>query len=111
MQKTHQQGVIMDVVNLIINLVAGAVGGNVGGAAVSKENSLGTLGNTIAGLVGGPTGAWIATALGLLAQTGALGVEGTAQEINWGHLIGQIASSGVGGAVLSALAGFIKGKL
>jgi uncharacterized membrane protein YeaQ/YmgE (transglycosylase-associated protein family) len=39
------------IINLIIQLIAGAVGGNAVGAA-SKDISLGTLGNTIAGAVG-----------------------------------------------------------
>lgn len=101
----------MDITNLIINLIAGAVGGNIGGAAV-KDKGLGTLGNTIAGLIGGPLGVWVATAVGILAQSGAIGPEGqAAAEIDWTHLLGMIASSGVGGGVLSALAGFIKSKV
>jgi uncharacterized membrane protein YeaQ/YmgE (transglycosylase-associated protein family) len=39
------------IINLIIQLIAGAVGGNAAGAA-TKDVSLGTLGNTIAGAVG-----------------------------------------------------------
>ena len=40
---------------LIIQLISGAVGGNVAGAAM-KEKSLGTVGNSIAGIVGGVGG-------------------------------------------------------
>ena len=36
---------------LIIQLISGAVGGNVAGAAM-KEKSLGTIGNSLAGIVG-----------------------------------------------------------
>ena len=39
-------------INLIIQIVAGALGGNAAGAA-SKDMSLGTAGNTIAGAIGG----------------------------------------------------------
>jgi hypothetical protein len=39
-------------INLIIQIVAGAIGGNVAGAA-SKDMSLGTVGNSIAGAIGG----------------------------------------------------------
>lgn len=104
----------MDALNLIINLAAGALGGNVGGAALSKEKNLGFIGNTIAGLIGGPLGTWVATALGILAQSVVVGPEGTAaaaQNIDWGHLIGQIVASGAGGGILSALAGLVKSKL
>jgi uncharacterized membrane protein YeaQ/YmgE (transglycosylase-associated protein family) len=46
----------MNIASLIIQLISGAVGGNVAGAAM-KESSLGTLGNSIAGIVGGGLGA------------------------------------------------------
>jgi uncharacterized membrane protein YeaQ/YmgE (transglycosylase-associated protein family) len=39
-------------VNLIVQLIAGAVGGNAVGAGM-KNVDLGTLGNTIAGAIGG----------------------------------------------------------
>lgn len=39
-------------VSWLISLATGAVGGNIGGA-LFKNLSLGTLGNTIAGVVGG----------------------------------------------------------
>jgi hypothetical protein len=48
-------------INLIIQIVAGAIGGNVAGGA-SKDLSLGTAGNTIAGAIGG--GGWRAAPVG-----------------------------------------------
>jgi hypothetical protein len=45
----------MNIISLIIQVISGAVGGNVAGAAM-KESSLGTLGNSIAGIVGGGVG-------------------------------------------------------
>ena len=42
----------MDFTSLIIQLVSGAVGGNIGGA-LHKNVSLGTTGNSIAGIIGG----------------------------------------------------------
>src|SRR2546430_11066044 len=48
----------MDITSLIIEAVSGAVGGNVAGAAM-KENSLGTVGNSIAGILGGGLGGTI----------------------------------------------------
>jgi uncharacterized membrane protein YeaQ/YmgE (transglycosylase-associated protein family) len=43
------------IVNLIIQLVAGAAGGNLAGSLLKRYN-LGTLGNSIAGIVGGGLG-------------------------------------------------------
>jgi uncharacterized membrane protein YeaQ/YmgE (transglycosylase-associated protein family) len=48
----------MDITSLIIEAVSGAVGGNVAGAAM-KEKSLGAIGNSIAGIVGGGLGGTI----------------------------------------------------
>src|SRR5258707_1656070 len=42
----------MNIISLIIEVISGAVGGNVAGAAM-KENRLGTVGNFIAGIIGG----------------------------------------------------------
>ena len=46
------------VIGLIIQLISGAVGGNIAGAAMNQY-SLGTVGNSIAGLIGGGVGAQI----------------------------------------------------
>jgi uncharacterized membrane protein YeaQ/YmgE (transglycosylase-associated protein family) len=48
----------MNIISLIIEAISGAVGGNVAGAAM-KENSLGTVGNSIAGILGGGAGGMI----------------------------------------------------
>ena len=48
--------------SLIIQLISGIVGGNAAGAAL-KEKSLGVLGNSLAGLVGGGLGGQIIQAL------------------------------------------------
>ena len=45
----------MNIVSLIIEAISGGVGGNVAGAAMN-DNSLGTMGNSIAGIVGGGLG-------------------------------------------------------
>ena len=50
------------IINLIIQLIAGVVGGNAVGAA-SQDLNLGTLGNTIAGAIGGVGGGELLTAL------------------------------------------------
>ncbi len=43
------------IVGLIIQLVSGAVGGNIAGAAL-KQYDLGTVGNSIVGVIGGGLG-------------------------------------------------------
>ena len=48
----------MDITSLLIQLVSGAVGGNAAGMAL-KNYSLGTIGNSIAGILGGGIGAQI----------------------------------------------------
>ena len=86
---------------LIIQLIAGAVGGNAAGA-VLKDKSLGTLGNTIAGIVGGGIGGkLLSLVLGAAAAAPGAGID-------IGTLVQQIAGGGVGGAVIMALVGVIK---
>ncbi len=48
---------------LIIQLIAGAIGGNAAGALL-KRQSLGTLGNSVAGVLGGGLGGQILGMLG-----------------------------------------------
>ena len=48
----------MDITNLLIQLVSGAIGGNLAGMGL-KKYSLGMLGNSIAGILGGGIGAQI----------------------------------------------------
>lgn len=75
---------------LIVQLVSGAVGGNVAGAAM-KDKSLGTIGNSIVGILGGGVGGQILNALGIAVQTGGADA---------GTVAGNIGTGGVGGAVL-----------
>jgi len=85
---------------LIIQLISGVVGGNVAGAQL-KEKSLGVLGNSLAGLVGGGLGGQILTALLGLGTAGASGLD-------LGSIIAQIAGGGVGGGILMAIVGLLK---
>jgi hypothetical protein len=91
------------IVGLIIQLISGAVGGNIAGAAL-KQYNLGTLGNSIAGVIGGGVGAQI---IGALLGGGGTDVAG-AGGLDIGSIIGQIASGGVGGGVLMVIVGLIK---
>ena len=64
------------IIGLIIQLISGAVGGNIAGAAM-KQYNLGTIGNSIAGLIGGGVGAQIIGALvGGVAGLGAVLIAG-----------------------------------
>jgi hypothetical protein len=90
------------IIGLIIQLIAGGVGGNIAGAAL-KQYDLGTIGNTIAGIVGGGVGAQI---IGQLLGGGA--DAGAAGSLDIGSIIGQIASGGVGGGILMVIVGLIK---
>lgn len=84
---------------LIIQLISGAAGGNIAGAAM-KENSLGMLYNSIAGIVGGGIGGQLLAAI-MPALAGGGGMD-------IGSIIGDIASGGVGGGVLMVVVGMIK---
>jgi len=93
----------MDLVGLLISVISGAVGGNIAGAAMS-DKSLGTLGNSIAGVLGGGLGAWLLRAVGILAQSGA-------GSLDLGSIVGNVASGGVGGAVLLVVVSLIKSSM
>jgi uncharacterized membrane protein YeaQ/YmgE (transglycosylase-associated protein family) len=104
----------MDIVNLIISIVSGIVGGNLTGAAI-PDKSLGTLGNSVTGLLGGGIGHYILQALGLFATIAATHATGATPQpevaqhgLDLGTLLGNVAGSGAGGAILTALAGWIK---
>jgi uncharacterized membrane protein YeaQ/YmgE (transglycosylase-associated protein family) len=94
------------IVGLIISLVSGAVGGNIAGGALD-EHSLGPLGNTIAGIVGGGLGGQLLSALG-----GTRGVSPNRSNstggFDLGRLVGQVAGGGVGGAIVMIIVGLIK---
>lgn len=99
----------MDILNLIISLISGAVGGNVAGAALPEKN-LGTLANSVIGLLGGGAGDFILKALGILASAGAAGA--TAEHgLDIGSLLANIGVSGVSGGVLTAIITLIKSAI
>ena len=58
----------MDLVALLISVISGAVGGNIAGAAM-QDKSLGTLGNSIAGVLGGGVGAALLIVVSLIKGT------------------------------------------
>ena len=90
-------------INLIVQLIAGAIGGNAAGAAM-KNVDLGTLGNTIAGALGGAGGGTLLTALLPILQ-------GAAGNVDVGALLGQAVVGGVAGAVVTAIVGLLKNMM
>jgi hypothetical protein len=91
----------MDISSILVQLVSGAIGGNVAGAAM-KKNSLGTVGNSIAGILGGGLGGQIITALSTGDIAGALATPGLES------MASNIAGGGVGGAIIIAIIGALR---
>lgn len=98
----------MDIVSLIISLISGIVGGNIAGAALPEDKNLGAVGNSVAGLFGGGIGSYIMQALGLLSQAAQ---SGAAQGMNLESILANVGGSGVGGAILMIIVGFIKSAM
>lgn len=88
--------------NIIIQLVSGAIGGN-GAGALMKKLSLGTIGNSLVGILGGGIGGQL---LGLLGMAPAAASGG---DLN--GIIASVLSGGVGGGVLMGIIGAIKKAL
>ena len=99
------------VIGFIIQIIAGAIGGNAAGAGV-KNYSLGTAGNSIAGAVGGLILGQILSAMGI-GEPGMATAEGApaAGGMDVGALISQVLGGGVGGAVLTLIAGAVKNMM
>jgi hypothetical protein len=93
----------MNIISLIIEAISGAVGGNVAGAAM-KENSLGPVGNSIAGIVGGGLG-------GTILQSVMGGAAAGGGSLDLSMILSNVAGGGVGGAILMAVIGLIKSAM
>jgi hypothetical protein len=81
--------------------MGGAIGGNVAGG-VMKHASLGFIGNSIVGVIGGGLG------YQALAMLGAGGLAPIAGGSDIGAIIGAVASGGAGGGVLMIVLGLIR---
>ena len=89
------------IVNPIIQSIAGVIGGNAADSTL-KDYSLGGLGNTIAGAIGGVGGGQVLQALiPMLAGAGG-------GDFDVGAVIGQLVGGGAGGAILTIVAGLVK---
>jgi hypothetical protein len=95
----------MDMLGLLVQLISGAVGGNVAGAAL-KQFSLGPLGNSLVGILGGGLGGQL---LGMLGLGGAGAVAGGGLDMT--SILSNVAGGGVGGGVLMAIVGLIKQQM
>ncbi|MEM9141625.1 MAG: hypothetical protein AAGA86_01475 [Bacteroidota bacterium] len=91
----------MEYLPLIIQLVSGAVGGNLAGKLLNNV-SLGTVGNSILGILGGGLGGQLLGLLGIGTGGGEMDIAG---------ILGSIAGGGVGGGVLMAIIGVIKNAI
>ena len=87
-------------IHIIIAIIAGGIGGYAAGAPL-KNCTLGGLGNTIAGAVGGVVG-------GQLLQELVPALAKAGSNIDIGALVGQVVSGGAGGAILTVLVGMMK---
>lgn len=81
-------------IHIIIGLLSGAVGGNLAGSLL-KKFSMGTLWNSVVGIIGGGLGSQL---LGMLG-------------IDIGGIPGILAGGGVGGGVLMTIIGVIKNAM
>lgn len=93
----------MDITSLIVEAVSGAVGGNVAGAAM-KEKSLGAVGNSIAGIVGGGLGGTI-----LQSVLGSAAAGGGGMDMQ--SILANVGGGGVGGAILMVVVALIKNAM
>lgn len=91
-----------NVLPLIIQLISGAVGGNLAGSLM-KKFSMGTVWNSVVGILGGGLGGQALGLFGLdVGDAGSMDIAG---------ILGSVASGGVGGGILLAIVGAIKGAM
>lgn len=90
-----------ELILLLIQLASGAIGGNVAGKAL-KQMSLGTLGNSLAGIIGGGIGSQLLEIFGVATSTGSMDLA---------SVVGGILSGGAGGGLLLTLIGIVRKSL
>ena len=95
-------------IGTILGLLSGAIGGNVAGALM-KNFSMGTLWNSVVGILGGGIGSQLLGMLGIGAAAATDAVGGGMPDI--GTLLGMAGSGVAGGGVLMAIIGMIKNMM
>ena len=95
----------MDTTSLIVQLISGAVGGNIAGALM-KKFSLGTVGNSIVGILGGALGGQL---LGMIGAGGAGAAAAGSGDM--GSILQNVLAGGAGGGALMAIIGVVKGMM
>jgi uncharacterized membrane protein YeaQ/YmgE (transglycosylase-associated protein family) len=93
----------MDLSAILAQVIGGALGGTAGGKII-KDSDLGSLGNIIAGGIGGLGGNALLTAV-----LGSLGSGAGGMDI--GVLAGQLVGGGITGLIVQVVVGLIKNKL
>lgn len=96
----------MDWLPLIIQLVSGAAGGNII-ANIVKSLDMGTLVNSILGILGGGLGGQL---LAMLGMDGAAAASDSGS-MDIGSILGSVAGGGVGGGALLAIVSTIKSAM
>jgi len=97
----------MDVLGTIINLAGGALGGN-GAGSLLKKFSLGTVGNTVVGLIGSLAMKYVPQLSGLINFGGEAAASGGFDMMG---MLSGLVSGGVGGGVLMTVVGLVKNML
>lgn len=100
----------MSVMGIVTDLIAGGVGGNIAGA-ILKKFDLGPIGNTVAGLVGGVGGGQLLSMLMSGGAAAAASSAATGGGMDMSSILANVGGAGVGGAVVMAIVGLIKGQM
>ncbi len=91
-------------ISLLVSLASGAAGGNIAGA-VLKNLSMGTIWNSVAGILGGGIGGKVLAMLvpALMAKAGG--------GLDIGAILGQVAGGGLGGGALMAVVSMLRSAM
>ena len=91
-------------IDLIIQILSGAAGGNVAGSILKNVN-MGTVWNSILGIIGGGlTGQVLGPLLGMAGKAATTGLDPVA-------ILGSILQGGVGGGALLTIVGLLKSMM
>jgi hypothetical protein len=95
----------MDIASLLIQLLSGAAGGNLAGKMLSNL-SLGGLGNSLAGVIGGGLGSQVLNSM--LGAGATAAAASAAPDLDLSGLVTQVLGGGAGGGIMMMLVGVLK---